>query len=275
MHLYQRIVESTTFLERRIPVVPSVAIVTGTGLEPLAGRMKETQVIPYDKIPGFPVSTAPGHAGKLQVGELGGKLVAVLSGRWHHYEGYSMEEIVHPVRSLAKLGISDFILTNVSGSVNPEMKPGQIVGVTDHINWMFDNPLIGENFEELGTRFPDMSEVYDRKYLEGMSQCASRHSIPFKTGVYLGLSGPSLETKAEYQLIHNLGADLVGMSTVPESIAIRHMNRKLIALSVVSNLCYPTDQIGKTLVEDVIAEAKKASTALGILLEAFCSDVLQ
>ena len=183
--------------------------------------------------------------------------------------------MIFPTRVVKQLGAQYLVVTNAAGGVNTNFEPGTLMVMTDHINLMGGNPLRGPNVEDLGPRFPDMSEAYDRKYLEGMSQCASRHSIPFKTGVYLGLSGPSLETKAEYQLIHNLGADLVGMSTVPESIAIRHMNRKLIALSVVSNLCYPTDQIGKTLVEDVIAEAKKASTALGILLEAFCSDVLQ
>ena len=184
-----------------------------------------------------------------------------------------MQDIVHAVRSLAYMGADTFILTNVSGSVNPQMQPGHLVGIQDHINWMFDNPLIGTNHDALGTRFPDMSQAYDSDSLKTLAKCAFSLGIAFHQGIYLGLSGPSLETKAEYQMIHDLGADLVGMSTVPEAIAIRHMRRKMIGISVVSNLCYPVDQIGKTTVEEVIAVAKTASDSLGVLIEAFCNDM--
>jgi len=230
-----KIKETTEFINKNIDSNPFIGISLGSGLGDLANDIEKETEIFYKDIPNFPVSTVNGHAGKLLFGKLNGVDVVAMEGRFHFYEGYSMQEVTFPVRVMKQLGINYLFVSNASGGVNPDFEVGDIMFITDHIN-LLPNPLIGRNIDELGPRFVDMSEAYDKKLLSLASRIARHHGIRFKTGVYAGVSGPTYETPSEYHYIRVLGADAVGMSTVPEVIVARHMNLPVFAVSVISDL---------------------------------------
>lgn len=243
-----------------------IAIVTGTGLGELWKEMEVLFSIPYAQIPHFPRSTVQSHSGILYVTQHEGKYIAVFSGRFHYYEGYNAQEIAFSTRVMKALGINQLIVTNVSGSVNPSYMQGDIVLVKDHINLMSVNPLRGNNDGRWGNRFPDFLEVYPKKLRDLIKGIAEEKEIVLHEGVYFAWQGPSLETPAEYEFIHRTGADLVGMSTVPEVIAAAHMDMEIIVFSVVSNVCYPIASLKKTTVESVIAAAQKTVPKLSALI---------
>jgi purine-nucleoside phosphorylase len=223
------------FIETRIPFTPRVAVVLGSGLGAFADALLAAAVIPYDEIPGWPQSTAVGHAGKLVVGLLDGLPVAALSGRVHLYEGYTAQQVVYGVRTLGSMGIKSLVLTNAAGGVNPSYRPGRMVLIADHINLTGQNPLTGPNEESLGPRFPDMSEAYSKRYREIAREAGKEMGLDLTEGVYAALSGPSYETPAEIRYLRTIGADLVGMSTAPETIAANHMGLKVLGISCVTN----------------------------------------
>ena len=212
------------------------AVVLGSGLGDYGNRLTDTKEFPYAMFADFPVSTVAGHAGKMIVGTINDKRVIVLSGRFHYYEGYSMQKIVLPVRLLARLGIKNLILTNAAGGINPSFYPGCLMLLTDHINLSGDNPLIGRNRDDIGPRFPDMTYAYDRDLIDIARKVALREEIDLKEGVYCMLSGPCYETPAEIRMLRTLGADAVGMSTVPEVIAGRHAGMRVMGISCITNM---------------------------------------
>jgi len=248
-------------IRRRVRRFPTVAIVLGSGLgEVLKDGGK---VIPYTSIPHFPRSKVPGHAGVLEVGE-----VAVFRGRSHYYEGHSMADVVRPIRVLARLGVEIVVLTNAAGAANPAFRPGELMRIDDHINMMSGNPLRGENLEFLGTRFPDMTTTYDRQ-LRRLAMAASKAvRVPLRSGVYAAVGGPSYETPAEIRMLRRLGADVVGMSTVPEAIAARHAGMRVAAFSCITNLAAGLSRRALSH-EEVIQTTKKASGALDRFLGEF------
>ncbi|MCB5267085.1 MAG: purine-nucleoside phosphorylase [Candidatus Cloacimonetes bacterium] len=223
------------WLSNRLPQKPESAIILGTGLSDMAEAFPLIMTIPYTDIPGFVNSTAPSHKGNLILAEMAGKAVLFLQGRFHFYEGHSMEQVVFPTRVLAAMGVKNLIVTNAAGSLRKELPPGSIVQLIDHINFMGRNPLVGHNDEDLGERFPSLNQLYDPQHRELCDQIALRHGINTFKGVYLAVSGPSLETKAECAAFAMWGADLVGMSTVPEVIAARHAGLRVLAYSIVTN----------------------------------------
>ena len=233
--MLKRINGTVSFINQKIQAKPLVGIILGSGLGRLAEEITVSARIPYQEIPNFPVSTIKGHKGQLIFGKINGAEVVAMQGRFHFYEGYSMQEVTFPVRVMKSLGIQYLIVSNASGGVNPEFEIGDIMFITDHINLM-PNPLIGPNIDSFGPRFVDMSEAYDRKLLKMANKVARHHGINFKTGVYAAVSGPTYETPAEYRYIKSLGADAVGMSTVPEVIIARHMRLPVFAVSVISDL---------------------------------------
>lgn len=233
--MLKRIAETVDYIKDKITVEPVIGIILGSGIGDLANEIEPLVVIPYDTIPNFPVSTVKGHQGQLIFGLLNGVNVVAMQGRFHYYEGYNMQEVTFPIRVLKLLGIKYLFVSNASGGVNAEFEVGDIMLITDHINLM-PNPLIGANQEEFGPRFVDMSEAYDKQLLSIAKKNARHLGIHFKTGIYAGISGPTYETPAEYKYIKILGADAVGMSTVPEVIVARHMKLPVFAVSVISDL---------------------------------------
>jgi len=232
-------------------------MILGTGLGQLAEEMDIKTEISYDEIPHFPVSTVESHAGKLLFGSLGGKEIVAMQGRFHYYEGYTMQQIVFPVRVLKENGASTLIVSNACGGLNPNYRRGDIMLIRDHINMFGDNPLIGPNDPELGPRFPDMSEPYTERLLDIAENVALEESIKMQQGVYLALTGPMLETKAEYRFLRQIGADVVGMSTIPEVISAVHMGMEVLGISVITDECFP-DALEAVSIEDVIEAATMA-----------------
>ena len=230
-----------SFLASRTALVPEVGIILGSGLGALARRLDVDAEIPYNVIPHFATATVEGHEGKWVSGRLAGRPVALLQGRFHYYEGHSMADIAFPVRVMKALGVSSLFITNIAGGVNPLFALGDFMAITDHINLLGANPLIGPNHEALGPRFPDMSQPYHREYLSRLAAAAAARKMRLHKGVYACMSGPCLETAAEYRMLRILGADAVGMSTVPEVIAAVHMGIKVLAVSLISDLCDPDD----------------------------------
>jgi purine-nucleoside phosphorylase len=216
--------------------IPEAGVILGTGLGGLVKEISVEYVLPYESIPNFPVSTVEGHNGKLIFGRLGGKNVIAMQGRFHYYEGYSMQQITFPVRVMKALGVKTLFISNASGGMNPKFNVGEIMIITDHINLFPGNPLIGKNINELGPRFPDMSEVYSKKLVNMAVEVANSHNIRVATGVYAGLTGPCFETPAEYRFLWRMGADVVGMSTVPEAIVAKHSGMDVFGISIVTDL---------------------------------------
>lgn len=231
-----KIQETVAFIKAKIKVTPEIGIILGTGLGGLINEIEDQVAIPYKDIPNFPVSTVEGHVGQLIFGRLGGRNIVAMQGRFHFYEGYTMREVTFPIRIMKLLGIRLLVLSNASGGLNPTFEVGDLMIITDHINLMPSNPLIGENFDELGPRFPDMSEAYDKEIIRKALEIASVNKLQVRTGIYAGVSGPTFETPAEYNYIRIIGADAVGMSTVPEVIVARHMGLTCFAVSVISDL---------------------------------------
>lgn len=225
-----------SILEKTNNFRPEVGIILGTGLGGLVKEIKAEHVIPYEEIPNFPISTVEGHSGKLIFGELGGKKVMAMQGRFHFYEGYTMHQITFPVRVMKAIGIHTVCVSNASGGMNPDFEIGEIMIINDHINLFPTNPLIGKNIKELGPRFPDMSEAYDKKLIASALEIAKANNIKVSVGSYAGLTGPCFETPAEYRYIARIGADAVGMSTVPEVIVAKHGGMRVFGVSIVTDL---------------------------------------
>jgi purine-nucleoside phosphorylase len=253
--------EARAFVASRTSVRPEVAIILGTGLGRFAEAMRGADVIPYSEIPGFPTTSVESHAGEMVLGELGGRRALVLNGRAHYYEGYTMAQVVFPVRVARALGAHTLVATNASGGLNPLYAPADIVAITDHVNLMGDNPLIGPNADELGPRFPDMSEPYDRAWLALARTVALEERIPLRDGVLAGVAGPNLETRAEYRFLRWAGADLVSMSLIPETIAAVHGGMRVLAFAVVTDLCLP-DALEAVDIPKILANAAKAEPIL-------------
>lgn len=228
--------ETVAFLQKEFPQKPAIGIVLGSGLGNFAREIEIDKEVPYESIPHFPVSTVEGHSGKLLFGKLAGKTVVAMAGRFHFYEGYAAHDVVYPVRVMKLLGVETLLLSNAAGAVNPGFKVGDIMIIRDHISFFTPNPLIGKNMAEFGPRFPDMSEPYKRSLIAKAREIASRHQYDVKEGIYVAVTGPTFETRAEYQLIHILGADVVGMSTVQEAIVANHMGMSVFAMSVVTDV---------------------------------------
>src|SRR5690554_8048296 len=228
--------EAVKYLQSHTEAKPQVGVILGTGLGGLVNEINITKQISYEDIPHFPVSTVEGHSGRLIFGELGGKQVMAMQGRFHFYEGYTLQQVTFPIRVMNALGIERLVVSNASGGVNPDFEIGEIMLINDHINLFPGNPLIGKNIDELGPRFPDMSDAYDVEMIQLAEKIAAELDIRVAKGVYAGLTGPTLETPAEYKMIHILGADAVGMSTVPEVIVARHMEIPCFAISIITDL---------------------------------------
>ncbi len=244
----------------------AIGLILGTGLGDLAGQIEEWASIPYDDIPGFPLSTVESHHGRLIVGSLAGVPVYALQGRFHLYEGYTAQEVVFPVRVLHQLGVRTLLISNAAGGMNPLYRRGDLMLLTDHINLQGDNPLTGPNVDEWGPRFPDMSEPYSRSLRDLAERCALEAGIRLQQGVYVAVVGPNLETKAEYRFLRLIGADAVGMSTVPETIAARHMDMQVLAISVVTDECFP-DALKPVSLSEVLAAAREAEPRLTTLMK--------
>ena len=234
--MYEKIQETVTFIKEKTDFEPQIGIVLGTGLGNFINQIKIEHSIAYADIPHFPVSTVKGHHGSLILGTVNGTRVAALKGRFHYYEGYTMQEVIFPIRVLKLLGIQHLFLSNASGGTNTEFRVGDMMIIEDHINLTGQNPLIGKNDERLGPRFPDMSEVYDKQLISLAEKVAAEQNLEYRVGVYAAVTGPNYETPAEYKYIRIIGADAVGMSTVPEAIVARHMNLPCFAVSVISDL---------------------------------------
>ena len=255
--LKQKIQETADFLKSKTKVVPRIGIILGTGLGGLVKEIEIIDTIPYETIPNFPVSTVESHAGKLIFGKLSGKYVMAMQGRFHFYEGYSMQQVTFPVRVMKALGVSTLVVSNACGGVNPAHRAGDIMLISDHINLMGGHPLIGKNDETLGPRFPDMYDLYDLELLALAESVALEEKIKVQKGVYLALTGPTLETGAEYRMVRILGADVVGMSTVPEVIVARHSGLKVMGFSIITDMGFP-EAMRSVSLEEVIAVAGKA-----------------
>ena len=263
--MLEKIKESAAYISSKTTVNPTVGIILGTGLGGLVKEIKIIDTIPYEDIPNFPVSTVESHSGKLIFGELGGKKVVAMQGRFHYYEGYSLQQVTFTVRVMKLLGIERLFVSNASGGVNPDFEVGEIMIQDDHINLFPGNPLIGKNIDELGPRFPDMSEPYDHHMIELAKTIAAENNIKVSVGIYAGLTGPTLETPAEYMYVRNIGADAVGMSTVPEVIVARHMEIPCFAISIITDLGVP-GKIQKVSVQDVIEVASRQEPKMTLIM---------
>ncbi len=246
--------EALQFISEQTDMRPQYLLILGTGLGKITESIEIQDSISYDDIPHMPVSTAPGHAGKLLFGTLGAKEIVAMHGRFHYYEGYSMQQIAFPIRVLRSLNVNTLIVSNACGGLNPNYRRGDIMLINDHINMLGDNPLIGPNDDELGPRFPDMSEPYSEALLKIAEKVALDKSIKIHQGVFLALSGPTLETRAEYRFLRMIGADVVGMSTVPEVISAVHMDMKVMGISVITDECFP-DALEPVDIEKVMEAA--------------------
>jgi len=268
----EKIAEAVGYIEKIIKASPDIAVILGSGLGKLAEETEYKVVIPYEDIPYWPRSTAPGHAGKLVFGNIQGRYTAIMQGRVHYYEGYAMKEVTFPLRVLGAMGIKTVVPTNASGAVNTDIKPGTIVAITDHINYMGTNPLIGENCDDFGPRFPDMTSAYDPELRHKLMTAAEKEGIKIDEGVYIAFSGPSFETPAEIRMARILGADLVGMSTVPEVIVANHMGIKVCGISCVANYAAGITK-NKLTHQEVLDTMDKASDSICRLIAAFIKEI--
>ena len=256
--------ESVNYLKSEGVECPTIGIVLGTGLGGLVSEIDIIKSIDYDNIPHFPVSTVESHHGKLIYGTIRGKKVLVMQGRFHYYEGYNMKEITFPIRVMKLMGIENLLISNAAGAINLAYKKSSLMLITDHINLYPDNPLIGKNLDDFGPRFPDMSEAYSKKLNKKLKEIAKENNIKLHEGVYVPVSGPNLETKAEYRMINILGGDAVGMSTVPEVIVANHMGLPCCAISVLTDECDP-EHLAPVDIADILAAAAIAEPQLTTL----------
>jgi len=258
--MIDKIKQTAEFLKSKISITPEVCIILGSGLGGLGTKIENAQAIKYADIPNFPVSTVEGHSGQLVFGQLGGKNVVAMQGRFHYYEGYPMKEVTFPVRVMKLLGVKYMFVSNAAGGLNPDFVQGDIMLITDHINYFPENPLRGKNMDEFGVRFPDMSKTYCPELLAKAEKIAAEAKIPVRKGVYIGSTGPTLETPAEYRLFRIFGADSTGMSTVPEVIVAHHQGMKVFGMSIITNVTKPAngEETTHDEVQDVagIAEPK-------------------
>ena len=269
--MLQNIKESANFINEKINFNPEIGIILGTGLGGLVSEIEIHHSIPYNEIPHFPLSTVEGHSGRLILGTLGGKNVVAMQGRFHFYEGYCMQKVTFPVRVMKFLGIKNLILSNASGGVNHDYEVGDLMILEDHI-CLIPNPLIGENLDELGPRFPDMSEPYDKNMIQLAEQIASENNLPIQKGVYVALTGPTLETPAEYKYMRIIGGDTVGMSTAPEVIVARHMDIPCFAMSVITDLGVP-GKIQKVTHEEIQKVSEIAEPKLTLIIKELISKI--
>jgi purine-nucleoside phosphorylase len=257
-NLLEKIKETSDFLKQKIGKEYKHGIILGSGLGNLTRDIKIEVEIPYHEIPNFPVATVLGHKGSLIFGELGGKNIVALSGRFHYYEGYTMAEVTFPIRVMKFLGVETLLISNASGGMNPDFEVGDLMIITDHIYLQPEHPLRGKNYPELGPRFPNMNHAYNPALVKKALAIAMEHNITCHTGVYAGLQGPTFETPAEYKMLHILGADAVGMSTAPEVIVARHMSMEVFAISVISDMGYPPEKADRATHEFVLKKATEA-----------------
>lgn len=265
MNLFEKIGQTATFIKDRTKTNPKVGIILGSGLGGLTELLQIESEIGYDEIPNFPVSTVKGHSGKLLFGKIGNCEVVLMAGRFHYYEGYSMEAVTFPVRVMKALGVETLILSNAAGGTNPGFAIGDLMILKDHINQFPEHPLRGANDERLGPRFPDMSEPYDHALIELAKKIAQENNIVVRTGVYVGLQGPTFETPAEYRWLHTIGGDAVGMSTVPEVIVACHSGMQVFAMSVITDLGV-TDVPVKITHEEVLEAANAAAPKMACIV---------
>lgn len=270
--LYDEVQAAAAAIRKRSTLTPQAAIILGTGLGGLAGEMKIECEIPYGDIPGFPLSTVESHTGRLLLGTLGGKKVVAMQGRFHRYEGYSLRQVTFPVRVMHALGAPILVVSNACGGMNPLWAPGDLMLISDHINFLGDNPLIGPNDERLGPRFPDMSAPYDAA-LRGLArEVARKDGIVLREGVYVAVTGPCLETRAEYRMLRGMGADVVGMSTVPEVIVAVQEGIRALGISIITDQCLP-DALEPADITKIIAVAGKAEPSLTKLVTRVLSEL--
>jgi len=262
--MVERIRQITAHLKKTTNFSPQAGIILGSGLGGLVNSIDVKHAVDYSEIPDFPVSTVEGHHGRLVFGYLNGKAVMAMQGRFHYYEGYSMQEVTIPVRVMKLMGVTHLFLSNAAGGLNPTYQVGDLMIITDHINMFPDNPLRGKNINELGPRFPEMSEPYNRKLISAAKDIARENRIKYQTGIYVGSSGPTLETPAEYRMFRALGADATGMSTVPEVIIARHMGIHCFGISVITNLATTNNEMGTTH-EEVQDAAGKAQPGMTLI----------
>ncbi|NBT13011.1 MAG: purine-nucleoside phosphorylase [Planctomycetia bacterium] len=267
---YDKITEACVAIGDRWPHAPAVGIILGSGLGGVTDAITEKTVIPYDAIPHFARSTAHGHAGQLVCGRLDSVPVVVMEGRQHAYEGYPLSQITFPVRVVKRLGAGRLIVTNACGGLNPQFRTGDLMVIDDHINLMNDNPLVGINDDRLGPRFPDMSAPYTPRLIDAALEVARRENFAAHRGVYVAVTGPNLETRAEYRFLRGIGADVVGMSTVPEVIVAVHSGLEVLGISVITDMCLP-DALEVATVEKILAVARSAEPKLrAIIKDAVC-----
>lgn len=267
LQLRTQIAEAAGVIAERWNDTPRLGMILGTGLGQLTDQIDVTARIPYADIPHFPASTVQSHSGQLVCGHLAGQTLIAMEGRFHYYEGYSLQQVTFPVRVMRALGVDTLIVTNAAGGMNPQLSLADLLIIEDHINLMPDNPLRGVNDDELGPRFPDMSEPYDRGLLQRARRTALELAIPAHTGVFVAVPGPNLETRAEYRMLRALGADVVGMSTVPEVLVARHAGIRVLAFSVVTDLCLP-DALEPVEIERILAVAAEGGARLSRLIPA-------
>ncbi|KAB3532526.1 purine-nucleoside phosphorylase [Alkaliphilus pronyensis] len=271
-NMLNKIKEAQEFLSNRISITPEIGLILGSGLGDLADEIQDATVINYKEIPNFPESTVEGHAGELVVGKLQGKNVVAMKGRFHFYEGYSMKEVTFPVRVMAAIGVKLLLVTNACGGLNPKLSAGSLMIINDHINFMGTNPLIGKNEAELGPRFPDMSTAYDKGLIDLAHKVGEDQGITTHEGVYLAISGPNYFSKAELRMIITLGADTIGMSTVPEVIVARHSNLKVLGISCVTDMAIP-DSLESISHQQVMEMAKKTKPKFISLVKGIVNEV--
>ncbi len=264
--MLEKIQETVDFIKSKVEIESQIGVILGTGLGGLVNHIDISVSIDYTDIPNFPEATVESHSGKLIFGVIEGKDVVVMSGRFHYYEGYSLQEVTFPVRVMKMLGIKNLLVSNACGGINPAFKPASLMIIDDHINMLPGNPLVGKNHSVLGPRFLDMSAPYDAGLIEKMESICNKLNIQINKGVYVAWIGPSLETRAEYRFIKTMGADVVGMSTVPEVIVANHMGIKVAAVSVITDLCDP-DNLKPVVIEDILSNAALAEKDMILLFK--------
>ena len=271
--MLEKFKNTADFILNKIDFKPEVGIVLGSGLGGLGNNINIKKSFDYKDIPDFPVSTVEGHSGKLILGELGGKNVVAMQGRFHYYEGYDMNTVTYPIRVMKFLGIKNLIVSNAAGGLNPKFKVGDMMIITDHINFFPRNALLGKNYDELGPRFPDMSKTYNPELIKKAKEIAEKNNIKVQSGVYIGSSGPTLETPAEYKMFRLFGADATGMSTVPEVIVAHQMGIKCFGMSIITNVSEPEDAEQETTHEEVQNVAGQVEPNMTLIIKELISSM--